>query len=45
MAEAEEQALNDFLGKLKQNFSRYIDDAEIEWQEAKSGFKDFTVKY
>ncbi|PIV39711.1 MAG: acylphosphatase [Candidatus Omnitrophica bacterium CG12_big_fil_rev_8_21_14_0_65_43_15] len=42
-AEAQEAALNDFLAKIREYFSAYIDDAEITWQEPSNEFKDFNI--
>ena len=44
-AEAEEVALKDMLARIKQEFSRYIDNADIQWLEPKGEFKDFIVKF
>ncbi|MDD5195858.1 MAG: acylphosphatase [Candidatus Omnitrophica bacterium] len=44
-AEAEEDSLKDFLGQLKQRFSRYIRDAQAQWHDASGEFEDFTIKF
>lgn len=45
MAEAEEPILKDFLDKINQYFSRYIQDVDVQWQEAVDEFKDFEIKF
>lgn len=45
LAEAEEEVLKDFLGKIQDSFSRYIEDTDIRWQEAMGEFKDFSLRY
>ena len=45
IAEAEETVLKDFLAKIKQNFSHYIQDIDIEWQPATGRFKDFQIRF
>ena len=45
VAEAEEDILQKFLGRVSQSFSRYIQDAEVEWQEAGGVFKDFSIEF
>ena len=44
VAEAEEGTLKDFLSRLDNYFSRYIQDAETDWKAATGEFKDFTVE-
>ncbi|MEK6727234.1 MAG: acylphosphatase [Candidatus Omnitrophota bacterium] len=43
VAEAEEDTLKDFLSRINTLFSRYIQDAEVEWRAALVEFKDFTI--
>jgi acylphosphatase len=45
VAEAEEEALKDFLDKINQYFSRYIHDVDIKWQEATGEFKEFGLRF
>lgn len=44
VAEAEEDTLNDFLSRLNKLFSRYIQDAEVDWRAVSVYFKDFTIE-
>jgi len=44
-AEAEEDAIGDFLKKIYEYFSRYIQDVEIEWLPAKGELKGFGVNF
>lgn len=44
-AEAEEETLKDFLQRINHYFSRYIQDADIEWQAATGEFKDFGIEF
>ena len=45
LAEADEEALNDFLGRINQYFSGYIRDSDIKWQPATGEFKDFEIRF
>jgi acylphosphatase len=45
LAEAEEERLKDFLGRINQYFSRYIQDVDVEWQTATGEFKDFGIRF
>jgi len=45
VAEAEEDVLLDFLSRLEQAFSPYINDKDIKWQSASAGFKDFRLEF
>ncbi|MCX5702405.1 MAG: acylphosphatase [Candidatus Omnitrophica bacterium] len=45
VAEAEEEALNNFLNKIHQYFSRYIKDVDIKWMEPTGKFADFGIEY
>ncbi len=45
IAEAEEGVLKDFLAKINQYFSRYIQDADIEWKQESGRFKDFGIEF
>ena len=44
MAEAQEAALRDFLARIGSSFSRYIRDADIDWQSATGDSKDFQIE-
>ena len=43
-AEAEEEVLKDFLESIKQYFSHYIQDVEVEWVETTEEFDDFSIR-
>ena len=45
VAQGEEGALKDFLDRINQYFSRYIQDVKVEWQAATGEFKDFGIKF
>lgn len=45
VAEAEEGVLEDFLNKINQRFSGYIQDVDIEWRAASRKFKDFGIQF
>jgi acylphosphatase len=45
VAEAEEEVLKDFLAKITQYFSSYIQDVKIEWQPETGEFKDFGLEF
>jgi len=45
MAEAEEDVLQDFLARINPYFSRYIQDADVNWQSATGEFKDFGIRF
>jgi acylphosphatase len=45
LAEAEEDVLKDFLGRINQYFSRYIRDTDAQWSEATGKFRDFSLKF
>ena len=45
VAEAEEEVLKDFLGKINQYFTRYIQDVDVQWQSATGEFKDFGIEF
>ncbi len=45
VAEGEETILKDFLDKISQYFSRYIQEADVQWGEASGQFKDFALKF
>lgn len=44
-AEAEEEILKNFLERINQYFSCYIQNADTQWQEAAGGFKDFRIGF
>jgi acylphosphatase len=43
LVEAEENTLSNFLEQINQRFSRYIKEADAEWQPASGEFRDFQV--
>lgn len=45
VAEAEEETLKDFLGKIKEYFSGYIRNVDIQWLPATGEFKGFSIAY
>ena len=45
VAEAEEEVLKEFLDRTNDYFSRYIQDADIKWQEAAGEFKEFGIRF
>jgi acylphosphatase len=45
VAEAQEDVLKTFLERIKEYFSRYINDVDIEWNEASGKFKDFRIEF
>lgn len=45
VAEAEEDQLKDFLSKINQYFSLYIQDVDIHWLMAAGEFKDFGIRF
>jgi len=44
-AEADEEVLKDMLARIDNEFSRYINKADIQWLEPSGKFKDFIVKF
>ena len=45
VAEAGEEILKDFLERINKYFSRYIQDIDVQWQEAKVEFKGFGIEF
>ncbi|MFA6349543.1 MAG: acylphosphatase [Candidatus Omnitrophota bacterium] len=45
VAEADEYTLKDMLARIDREFSRYIDNADIQWLETEDKSKDFVVKF
>lgn len=45
VAEAEEEILKEFLKRINQYFSRYIQDTQIEWLSATGEFKGFEIRF
>jgi acylphosphatase len=43
LAEAQENSLKDFLDRIKEGFSAYIRDTQVDWQPATGEFGDFTI--
>ena len=44
-AEGSEDLLKSFLARLDERFSGYIRDAQVSWEPAVGGFRDFTIKF
>lgn len=45
MAQGEEEVLKDFSKRLKQFFLRYIQNTDIQWQDATGEFNAFEIKF
>jgi len=45
LAQAEEDTLGGFLEQVNRNFSRYIEEVNVEWQPASGEFRDFQVQF
>ncbi len=45
VAEAEEEALKDFLERINKYFGRYIQDTDVKWLEAAGEFEDFGIRF
>jgi len=45
VAEAEEGLLKEFLQRLKEEFSRYIRDVQIDWKAAEGKLDGFSVEH
>jgi len=45
MAEAEEKVLEDFIARINQYFSRYIQGADVSWHPATGEFKEFGIRF
>jgi acylphosphatase len=45
IAEAEEDKLKEFLDRINQHFSRYIQDSDIQWLAATEEFKGFDIEF
>jgi len=45
MAEGEDGALKDFLGRIGESFAGHIRDAQVSWEPATDSFRYFTVKF
>lgn len=45
VAQAEEESLKEFLSSINQYFSRYIEDADIQWQEPLHTLRDFRIRF
>lgn len=45
VAEGAEDAIKEFLEKIKQEFSHYIRDCAIQWHEASGEFNDFQINF
>ena len=45
VCEAEEEALKDLLGRIKDRFSVYISDIDLCWLAATGEFPDFQIRF
>jgi len=45
VAEGEETALKDFLGRIAEEMAHYIVDTEISWKQSTGEFKSFGIKF
>ena len=45
VGEAVEEALKDFLERIKQRFSVYISDIDLQWLAATGEFPDFQIRF
>lgn len=45
IVEAEEDIIRDFLKRIDKYFSRYIQDKDIQWQDATGEFEEFGLRF
>lgn len=45
VAEGKQEALEEFLERIKDYFAHYISDIELEWQAPSGEFKDFGIGF
>lgn len=45
VAEGESEVLKNYLSRINQYFSRYIQDVDTKWLEATDDFKDFSIRF
>lgn len=45
MAEAGEDTLKEFLDRINKYFLKYIQDIDVQWNEASGEFKDFQISF
>ncbi|MBM3251683.1 MAG: acylphosphatase [Candidatus Omnitrophica bacterium] len=45
VAEADEKKLEKFLKEINSHFSNYIQNQDLDWQEATGEFKDFAIRF
>jgi acylphosphatase len=45
VAEADEKKIDKFLEEINSNFSNYIQNQDLDWQEATGEFKNFGIKF
>ena len=45
VAQAEEEAVSDFLERIKQEFSGYIHDSQVSWRQAEGNLREFTISF
>jgi acylphosphatase len=45
VAEEKEDILKDFISRLEEQFSGYITDKEVAWEDATGEFKEFGIRF
>ncbi|MBL7081281.1 MAG: acylphosphatase [Candidatus Omnitrophica bacterium] len=45
VAEAEEETLREFLSRLRQKFSQYIQNVDIDWLPPTGEFQGFNIRF
>jgi acylphosphatase len=45
VAEADEKKIDKFLEEINSSFSNYIQNQDLDWQEATGEFKNFGIKF
>lgn len=45
LAEGEEETLKEFLSRINEYFSKYIQDTDVEWLAATGEFKEFGIEF
>jgi len=45
IAEGQEEILQEFINKIRDYFSRYIRDEQIDWSQARGNLKGFQIKF
>ncbi len=44
-AEGEEEVLKDFISRLQEDFSGYIKDKDVAWEDPTGEFKEFGIRF